>query len=460
MEKKVAGVCAVDQLPTEVLFLILSNLGNVGDLVAASLVCKEWCSVAHDQLMWKALYWRLSFLHGEEGAAAVLTRSAAMLMAAEESQDWRKKFRERVAGDKTWMNGRHEPVFFNPTEASAKKYNTTKVSSSFRGCAFSPVNEPLFSTACYNGMACLCNAAARSPTEKLVKQVQLIGRLHSTRWNLDGTKVMFGSHNNSLSVVDVERWEPLHQYANQFFGGSDRGALAISQEDPNLVAGGGNPGAEHALFDIRVKDKPIRTWKVHTHTIRDMCFVDGSWFGLSSGELLLSCGSGANSSGQAILCDLAGNVLASRCIMEVGESPHWLAGAYSVTVTPPYFGSGNKAKYDSKRCVTVGLNGKVLLLPCNQFTNSNYEKFVFLSHLPQRPVWKLRYNSNGTLLFAASDGGVVNMYHRKEDGSHIMVKKIIQHLNDIEDCDISIHDNYLITASQDDTIGIVAPVFH
>jgi hypothetical protein len=45
------------------------------------------------------------------------------------------------------------------------------------------------------------------------------------------------------------------------------------------------------------------------------------------------------------------------------------------------------------------------------------------------------------------------MYRR--DSKLKFVKKLIEHYKDIEDCDISINDEYLITASKDRSVGLV-----
>ncbi|GIX93494.1 WD_REPEATS_REGION domain-containing protein [Caerostris extrusa] len=96
-----------------------------------------------------------------------------------------------------------------------------------------------------------------------------------------------------------------------------------------------------------------------------------------------------------------------------------------------------------------------------------------LSEHGSLPIWKLRYTSNGGILYTACDGGIVpqsyffknynsvcniqgadHRYRRYPD-HHEFLGEVFSHKSDIQDLDISPYDEYLITASRDKSVGIL-----
>jgi hypothetical protein len=52
-----------------------------------------------------------------------------------------------------------------------------------------------------------------------------------------------------------------------------------------------------------------------------------------------------------------------------------------------------------------------------------------------------RYNSNGTLMFLATDNDTLELFRRNPDGTHSHLHTIVRHKDDIEDCDIALDDS-------------------
>ncbi len=52
-----------------------------------------------------------------------------------------------------------------------------------------------------------------------------------------------------------------------------------------------------------------------------------------------------------------------------------------------------------------------------------------------------RYNSNGTLMFLATDNGTLELFRRAPDGTHSHLHTIVRHQYDLQDCDIAPDDS-------------------
>lgn len=56
-----------------------------------------------------------------------------------------------------------------------------------------------------------------------------------------------------------------------------------------------------------------------------------------------------------------------------------------------------------------------------------------------KPIWKVRYTSNGSFLYSVCEGGVVRKYRRYPD-RHEYLGEVYTHKGDIQDLDISPYD--------------------
>lgn len=70
-------------------------------------------------------------------------------------------------------------------------------------------------------------------------------------------------------------------------------------------------------------------------------------------------------------------------------------------------------------------------------------------------IWKLKYTSNGSLLYAACDGGKIKRFRHYPDGRHRYLGDFFCHKADIYDMDISPYDEFIVTASKDKAVGVM-----
>jgi hypothetical protein len=61
------------------------------------------------------------------------------------------------------------------------------------------------------------------------------------------------------------------------------------------------------------------------------------------------------------------------------------------------------------------------------------------SDFSSQQIWKLRYSSNGSILYAAGDGGVIRRY-RRYPNYHKCLGELFRHKGDVQDMDISPYD--------------------
>ncbi len=61
------------------------------------------------------------------------------------------------------------------------------------------------------------------------------------------------------------------------------------------------------------------------------------------------------------------------------------------------------------------------------------------SDFGSQQIWKLRYSSNGSILYAAGDGGVIRRY-RRYPNYHKCLGELFRHKGDVQDMDISPYD--------------------
>lgn len=60
-----------------------------------------------------------------------------------------------------------------------------------------------------------------------------------------------------------------------------------------------------------------------------------------------------------------------------------------------------------------------------------------------KPIWKVRYTSNGSFLYSVCEGGVVRKYRRYPD-RHEYLGEVYTHKGDIQDLDISPYDECIL----------------
>eukprot|EP01135_Chromosphaera_perkinsii_P011835 Nk52_evm26s2506 gene=Nk52_evmTU26s2506 len=257
---------------------------------------------------------------------------------------------------------------------------------------------------------------------------------------------------------------------------------SAAREDGLLVCADCN-GRGLNFFDMRVGRGPIRTMpNVHGGILRDVCSFHPSWVQLSLTDGMepiarpnIPTVVTASEDGTCKILRIDGLVVQS---FDINSS------VFSVTVTPEmkhpmplhlatdieqrraasqvsqpvrsFAGQDHiTAAYDASRFESaICFGGKKLGIiskarGCIEETFGEHESY---------PVWKARYTSNGKRLYVADDQGVLRRYLRQtgpEGSRHVGDGIVYSHSDDIEDMAISVNDEYIATASQDRTVGLL-----
>lgn len=305
---------------------------------------------------------------------------------------------------------------------------------SVRGVSFSPRDRYLFCSGAYDGKVNLYTAQHMELL--MCYQIASMGmtrNINAVRFTSDGSRILAATTARRLAVIDVERGEQVMTYDNCAYDTKDRASLAADPICPNMAVCSSANGKGLTLFDLRMPLPLDFVYDLHDNAIRDLLFLHSSWpfvRGHQSTVLSLSADG---------VCKVT--TLDGRCLhgFEVGH------GANSVAATPEAYGSAAEDGFRS-----------VLLVGGD--TVSGYVPDIGvqerLCEHGKNSVWKLRYTSNGGLLYTACNGGIVRRYRRYPD-QHKFLGEVLWHEANIQDMDLSLYDDYLITASKDRSVGVL-----
>ncbi|KAF8785909.1 uncharacterized protein LOC129959462 isoform X2 [Argiope bruennichi] len=305
---------------------------------------------------------------------------------------------------------------------------------SVRGVAFSPRDRYLFCSGAYDGKVNLYSAQR---TELLMcYQISTLGNtrnVNAVRFTSDGSRILASTTARRLAVIDVERGEQVMSYDNCAFNGRDRAALAADPLNPHMAVCSCVNGKGLTIFDLRMPLPLDFVYDLHTGVIRDITFVHSGWKFVGDHEkVILSL----STDGVCKVTTLDGRYL--HCF-EVGHN------ANSIAPSPESYETGAE-------------DGFFGLLMVGGDVVSGYIPDVGiqerLNEHGNLPIWKLRYTSNGGILYTACDGGIVRKYRRYPD-HHTYLGEVYCHKGDIQDLDLSPYDEFLITASKDRSVGIL-----
>ncbi|XP_037503202.1 uncharacterized protein LOC119378002 isoform X2 [Rhipicephalus sanguineus] len=306
---------------------------------------------------------------------------------------------------------------------------------SVRGVSFSPRDRYLFCSGAYDGKVNLYTAQHMELL--MCYQIASMGmtrNINAVRFTSDGSRILAATTARRLAVIDVERGEQVMTYDNCAYDTKDRASLAADPICPNMAVCSSANGKGLTLFDLRMPLPLDFVYDLHDNAIRDLLFLHSSWpFVRSHQSTVLSL----SADGVCKVTTLDGRYLHG---FEVGH------GANSVAATPEAYGSA--AAEDGFRSVLL-VGGD---------TVSGYVPDIGvqerLCEHGKNSVWKLRYTSNGGLLYTACNGGIVRRYRRYPD-QHKFLGEVLWHEANIQDMDLSLYDDYLITASKDRSVGVL-----
>ncbi|XP_054165732.1 uncharacterized protein LOC128963253 [Oppia nitens] len=310
-------------------------------------------------------------------------------------------------------------------------------SGSVRGVAFSPTDRYLFCSGAYDGNVCLYHALRCELIRSFhVTTMGLARNVNAVRFTNDGRRILAATTARRLSVLDVETGQQLMCYDNCAFNGRERAALATDPACPHLAVCSCVNGKGLTFFDLRMPLPLDFIFDLHPDVIRDITFLHNSWPFVKSThqQAVLSV------SAQGIVKATAVDGRFLHCF-EVGHASN------TVALTPEEYGSALDDGFSS--VMMVGGASISSYVP-----ESGIQERQCLPDFGKQQIWKLRYSSNGSLLYAAGDGGVIRRY-RRYPNYHKCLGELFRHKGDVQDMDISPYDEFLVTASKDKTVGLI-----
>lgn len=263
--------------------------------------------------------------------------------------------------------------------------------------------------------------------------------------------------------MDVERGEQIQSYENSAFSGRDNGRgipMACDPRSPHMAVCCSINGKGLTSFDLRMPLPLDFVQDLHSSFIRDITFLHPSWPFIKSGHHSQTQLVTLSHEGVVKVTTVDGRNL--HCF-EVGHLSNCIA------VTPEDFNSSGDSGFSSlmmiggdtmsryKPDVPVVELQEPVKDKCSSFTGSNRNYHTTHSHIPSGNIWKMRYTSCGSMLYTATDSGVVKRYRRFPDGQHKYLGDVFCHKGDMDifDMDISPLDEFLVTASKDKTVGLL-----
>lgn len=227
----------------------------------------------------------------------------------------------------------------------------------------------------------------------------------------------------------------INSYDNCAYAGKERAPLASDPRNPYLAICGCTNGKGLITFDLRKQQPAHFALNVHSSLIRDIIYLDESWpFGDSHQSAVVSL-------------SLDG-VCKIRTIddreLDVFDVKH---RSNCVTATPDIYSISNEEGFES--IMMIGGDNLSSYVP-----GRNQEPRLLPYGPSERKVHKLKYTSNGHLLYAISSGGQVRRYRRLGNGHHYL-GEVYSHNDEIIDMDISPNDEFIVTASKDGHVGLL-----
>lgn len=237
-------------------------------------------------------------------------------------------------------------------------------------------------------------------------------------------------------MIDAERCELITSYDNCAYAGKERAPLASDPRNPNLAICGGTDGKGLINFDLRQTKPAGFAHNVHSSIIQDIIYLDESW------------PFGDRHQGTVVSLSIDG-VCKIRTIddreIHVLDVKH---RSNCVTATPDVYSISNEEGFES--IMMIGGDNLSSYLPGHR----GREPRLLTYGQNERRLHKLKYSSNGHLLYATSTGGQVIRYRRMGNGHHYL-GEVYSHDDEILDMDISPNDEYIVTASRDGYVGLL-----
>lgn len=249
-------------------------------------------------------------------------------------------------------------------------------------------------------------------------------------------------------MIDAERGDLICSYENCAYSGRDRAPLASDPQNPNMAICGCTNGKGLITFDLRKQQPAHFALDVHSTVIRDIIYLDQSWpFGDSRQGTVVSLSLDG-------VCKVS-TVTGDGQVLHVFDVKH---RSNCVTATPDVYSMSNQEGFESLMMIGGDCLSRYMPRPSGQdYARGN----GLFTYAPNEPIHKLKYSSNGHLLYASSSGGQVRRY-RRIGSEHVLLGQVYSHDDEVLDMDISPNDEYIVTASRNGHVGLLclgAPSF-
>lgn len=300
--------------------------------------------------------------------------------------------------------------------------------------AFSPKDRYTFAFGGTDGEIAILSALRGESVRTIqLTALSLARSLNSLTFSPDGTKVIATAVSRKVSIIDVERGDPVLAYDNCASPGEGRQPLVMHPDMPYLAACATVNTKGITLIDLRMPLPLDFIYDIHEDSINDICFLDGSW-PWGSGKMVLVSGS---SVGQMKVNSVDGRPLCSF----MAPSP--------LTCMAPSPEAYNKTISQGYPSVMMASTGEGLVCWC---VGERPWKWESQPVSPNR-VTRMRYSHSGGLLYTAQ-GKMITRYRRYPD-RHQNVGQVYSHNAPIMDLDISPYNEYLVSAGHDHSIGLL-----
>lgn len=243
-------------------------------------------------------------------------------------------------------------------------------------------------------------------------------------------------------MIDAERGELICSYDNCAYSGRDRAPLASDPQNPHMAICGCTNGKGLITFDLRKQQPAHFALNVHSSLIRDIIYLDQSWpFGESHQSTVVSLSLDG-------VCKIR---TVDDHVLQVFDVKH---RSNCITATPNVYSMSDQEGFES----IMMIGGDCL----SRYRPASHDSYRLHTYAPnEKPIHKLKYTSNGHLLYAISSGGQVRRY-RRIGNEHLLLGEVYSHNDEVLDMDISPNDEYIVTASRDGHVGLLclgAPSF-
>ncbi|XP_050692880.1 uncharacterized protein LOC126983809 [Eriocheir sinensis] len=304
-------------------------------------------------------------------------------------------------------------------------------------CAFHPKDRYAFAFGGSEGEVSLVSALRGEVVRSVaLGTLNLARAINALAFSPDGTKAISSSVSRKVVLMDVERGATLLAYDNCASPQeSPRQPLATHPALPHLAACPAVNGRGITLLDLRMPLPLDFIYDIHEDTIHDLLFLDGSW-PWGSGKAVLLSGSGT---GEVKVTGLDGRPVCSF-------STH--APVTLLHPSPDKFNT-NTALLNGYPSVMLVSSGEGLV--CWGVGRKPWKWEADRIH-PAR-VSRMKYTESGGILYTAQGPSVHR--HRRYPDHHQPLGQVYSHSAPILDLDLSPHNEYLITASQDSSIGLL-----